>query len=98
MGASVFYHSVKAEAVADAFALAQAEARYEYGHGGYSGTIAEKPGWVVIQSTPVDSDTAHKMADSLIDAEDPRIDNKWGDAGAIAMTDGSWLFFGWASC
>jgi hypothetical protein len=32
----------------EAFSRAQDDARYEYGHGGYTGTIAEKDGYVLI--------------------------------------------------
>ena len=75
-------------------------ARHEHGHGGYSGTIAEKHSFVVIQATPVNPEAAYELADRLIDAADPRIDNKWGPAGAIRVKgerfDG-WCFFGWAS-
>lgn len=78
------------------------EARHMEGHGGYTGSIAEKSSYVVIQWNPVPLSEAMKIGNDLIDAEDPRIDDKWGPAGAIPVCkDGKeiigWYFFGWAS-
>lgn len=97
MGAESFITSARASRVKEAFDAAQAQARYDYGHSGYTGTIAEKPGWVVIQSEPLDPETAVNLAQRLINDADPRIDDKWGPAGAVPLTTGEWLFFGWAS-
>lgn len=36
------------------------------------------------------------IANGLIALDDPRLE-KWGPAGAIKITDGEWLFFGWAA-
>jgi hypothetical protein len=82
----------------EAFRSAVDQARYEYGHGGYTGTIAEKGEFVMIGTAP-DKQAASQMADDLIDNEDQRINDKWGPAGCIEVTgeDGGWLFFGWAS-
>ena len=42
MGASEFMTTVRAKTPAEAFKLAHDNAQYESGHGGYSGTAAEK--------------------------------------------------------
>lgn len=84
----------------EAFDHATQEAAYEHGHGGYTGTIAEKRGRGFIMIATVDTrDEAREMANKLIDRSDPRIDDKWGPAGCIEVRgdDGGWLFFGWAS-
>lgn len=73
---------------------------------GYSGTIAEKDDFIVIeippefQSDPSDGDYGRviKYADHLIETRDPRVDDKWGPAAAIRIeSKASWYFFGWAS-
>lgn len=98
MGATEFFTDTTKGTVGEAFAAAVAQAHYDYGHAGYTGSIAEKDGWVVITTTPMTHKAAHELADQLMDAEDPRIDDKWGPAGAIPIDTGEWLFFGWASC
>jgi len=42
MGAELFRTRATGETLADAFEAARAQARFENGHGGYTGTIAEK--------------------------------------------------------
>lgn len=63
------------------------EAAYEYGHGGYTGTIAEKSEYVIIQRQVISQRGAEALADQLIQDADPRIDDKWGPAGAIPFGD-----------
>jgi hypothetical protein len=72
-----------------AFAAAVEQAQYEYGHRGYTGTIAEKGfyGFTVIQAKPVSIDDARKLAAELV-YTDPRVEDKWGPAGAIAVSGG----------
>ena len=43
MGATNFYTEAEGKTLAEAFSNAVREARHWHGHGGYSGTIAEKP-------------------------------------------------------
>lgn len=95
MGANVFMTVGLGNTAKKAFDKAVYEARYQHGHGGYTGTIAEKNSFVVI---PVpDGITAFQYAEQLIDADDERICDKWGDAGCIHVKDDEYLFFGWAS-
>ncbi len=97
MGSRDFTHFVEGVTdVDDAFNQAVAAARHEHGHGGYTGTIAEKEYFVVITETVLSPEDAEALAGELFEAQDPRIDNKDGPAGAIPFT-GGWLFFGWAS-
>lgn len=46
MGAETFYDTVEAATPKEAFAKAVADAQWESGHGGYTGTIAEKGSFV----------------------------------------------------
>lgn len=84
-----------------AFQEAVEEARYEYGHGGYSGSIAEKDSVAAIDLVPRELDEQRERAHALIRKCDPRVDDKWGPAGALPVGHGGviegWLFFGWAS-
>ena len=49
MGASEFITVAKGKTADDAFAVARERAHYDHGHRGYTGTIAEKPGFVEFQ-------------------------------------------------
>lgn len=48
MGATNFGHESIGENVSDAYRKAVEEAQYDYGHRGYTGTIAEKSGYRVV--------------------------------------------------
>jgi len=95
MGADTFLTRSRGRNVAEAFHAAVERARYEDGHAGYTGTIAEKSSWTVIQ--PAAGESPEDCANRLLDDDDRRIADKWGPAGAIKVGDGDWLFFGWAS-
>lgn len=99
MGATTFMVKEHGKSAKEAFERAQRQARYEYGHGGYTGTIAEKDSFTEI-TTPKEKDPV-EFAYNLIDKDDPRISDKWGPAGCIDLgKDGNgrmFLFFGWAS-
>ncbi len=49
MGAEAFESHADGATVAKAFDTAVTDAQYDYGHAGYTGTIAEKQGYYVIQ-------------------------------------------------
>lgn len=95
MGSEVFYHTAAGKNAKEAFNNAKEEASYQHGHGGYTGTIAEKLEYVMIEC-PEGVHPA-EYADKLIEEDDSRIDDKWGPAGCIKIKDGYYLFFGWAS-
>lgn len=101
MGAVDFEQYQPGESAKEAFEAATEEARYLHGHGGYSGTLAEKHSFVIVEKDPLPLREAQKRAYDLIEDEDERIRDKWGPAGAIPVEeeDGEkgWLFFGWAS-
>lgn len=66
MGATDFKHISAGKDVADAFINARREALHWHGHGGYSGTIAEKDGYVHV--IPTARVTAHKVYDTVMTA------------------------------
>jgi len=95
MGATDFVIRSKGKDAREAFIAARDRALYEDGHGGYTGTIAEKRSFVPIPLP--EGEDALSYAYKLIDNADPRIDDKWGPAGCIEEKKGEYLFFGWAS-
>ena len=105
MGAETFEDIGQGKDLNEAFTTATEESRHWNGHGGYTGTLAEKHDFVIIEAKPMKQDEAEKLASELIEKEDRRIDDKWGPAGAIRLEDATvdaepvqrWLFFGWAS-
>ena len=96
MGDYVFITTAKGSDARNAFISAVREAQYECGHGGYTGTIAEKHNFNVIPLK--EGLEPREYADKLIDDCDPRIDDKWGPAGCFDLGGGRYFFFGWASC
>jgi hypothetical protein len=83
--------------VRGAFNDAVDKARYDHGHAGYTGTIAEKCGYVVLSDKPMLREEAARFVHEKIDGND-----KWEPAYACAYSeDGKkvdgWVFFGWAS-
>jgi len=102
MGASTFYEYGVGENAREAFDSAVEDSQYENGHGGYSGSLAEKGSYVMCHPDPMTSEAANRLADDLIDADDKRISDKWGPAGCVEIIQPSgkprkFLFFGWAS-
>jgi len=101
MGATEFMTLVSGDSAREAFRSATEEARYMHGHGGYSGTIAEKRSFQVIHlpghpSYPTPEE-AFAYAEKLLAEGDARVDDKWGPAGCIRVVGNQWLFFGFAS-
>jgi len=114
MGSQTFSVTVTVEKKttdADAFTDARQNAAYDSGHGGYTGTIAEKDSFVMIHRAKssagaqriVDAVMGHGLSDDPIYRQEviDIADDKWGPAGAVrypidGKTDGI-IFFGWAS-
>jgi hypothetical protein len=96
MGSQTFFTSAKGKTPKDAFAEARRRAEYDSGHGGYTGTIAEKHEFVMIE-VPTGRDF-REFTSELIEKGDRRVDDKWGPAGCVKISDDEYLFFGWASC
>jgi hypothetical protein len=106
VGADIFYtHIIVRDSVDQTFLRAVDQAKYEFGHGGYTGTLAEKDSYVVIGDAAGPAEALTK-AQQLLNDNDPRVDDKRGPAGIILYP---WtiassgeavrkaLIFGWAS-
>jgi hypothetical protein len=74
-----------------AFDRAVASASHEYGHGSYSGTIAEKrgDGFRKYQPDPLPLEAARTLASQLMDGDDGEITDKWAPANAIPVAPDS---------
>jgi len=98
MGAQTFIvYRTKGDLTAkQAFNDAREEAFYNYGHRGYTGTIAEKNSFKML---PVlEGKTAAQSAEEYVYNDHPAVSDKWGPAGCIDSTeDNKYYFFGWAS-
>lgn len=92
MGSRSFMTKSSGKTAEEAFNSAVHEAQYEYGHGGYTGTIAEKNSFIMVDLPKNTSprDHAYKLLDDTI------VD-KWGPAGCFNLGNNEYLFFGWAS-
>ena len=102
MGADIFYTFGSGKTAQEAFAAAREHEAWEHGHGGYTGSLAEKSDFTTIGTVVLSEADAYDLADRLIHDADPRIDDKWGPAGCIEVASGvngtrRFLFFGWAS-
>lgn len=97
MGAEVFVSVAKGKDATEAFGAAVKQAEWDYGHAGYTGSIAEKDGFVMVARQPMTRAAAEALSNKLIDDCDQRIDDKWGPAGCIPLDGGTFYFFGWAS-
>jgi len=67
MGGTTFLVTAAAATISDAYRDAVADAHCACGHGCYSGTIAEKSGYVDFGTLPADLDAA-ELADLLVNA------------------------------
>jgi len=93
MGASFFSERGLGKTAEIAFEQLVEEARFDFGHAGYTGTIAEKTEFKMIECPKGwDPEDWIEEDEALAQVED-----KWGPAGCIDLGGGEWLFFGFAS-
>ncbi|MFF4507647.1 hypothetical protein [Streptomyces sp. NPDC001401] len=101
MGALDFYTTATGTDMQTAFNTARAQAEWEYGTSGYTGTIAEKDEVTLLDEPKRSEQDAVGRAKELLDGDDPRVSGKYGPAGALPITavdgSGAWLFFGVAA-
>lgn len=70
MGAAQFTEVSHGASAAEAFNRAKEAAYWEHGHGGYTGTIAEKPGFVTIKNHfAAGGVSAEKLAEKIASAD-----------------------------
>jgi hypothetical protein len=110
MGAEQFRSDGEGRTVEEAFRNAKDQALYDHGHRGYSGSLADKPGFVefdlpegvsaeeavMVISTNWQYDSRSRP-DWLTDRMVDVYEDKWGEAVAIRTGPTSWVFVGWAS-
>ena len=97
MGGCDFITIETGESAVRALWNAVEQAEYDHGHSGYTGTIAEKGEFVMIDEEEHEEEEARAKAEKMIHEGDERIDDKWGPAGCFKLKDGRYMFFGWAS-
>lgn len=83
MSASFFSTMTRESDPDEAFEAACNQAFWAQSPGGYTGTIADKESYVIVQATPLCAKDAAVRALELQDA--PRVEDKWGPAGAIPV-------------
>jgi hypothetical protein len=96
MGAISFCDKVTGNSAQEAFDWAVADAAYDYGQTGYTGTIAEKDDFIMCDPVP-EGLTPEEYYDVLSEDQDHFSDDKWGPAACIDCSNGYYMFFGWAS-
>lgn len=101
MGASTFFNVGTAPSAKLAFAEVAAQARYNFGHAGYTGTIAEKSEFKMASSEVFATrELAEAFAEDKMEDDNHFSSDKWGPAACVEFKNGSqthYLFFGWAS-
>jgi len=96
MGAETFMNVVHAVTAKEAYQQAKQQACYEHGHGGYTGTIAEKSGYTMSNKPDeIDADDWVEMIEGFDEDDTDQkhyselkkdfgvYDDKWGDALCI---------------
>lgn len=100
MGAQEYEERVVGfETAQEAFSYITKHARYMYGHGGYSGTIAEKSDFQLIEVP--DGEDPIQYAEKLLFGDNRQFCDKWGPANCVEFLDErgrkGFYFFGIAS-
>ena len=107
MGATSFWVFGTGTCAIDAFYRLKDEALYEHGHGGYTGTIAEKEGIIEFDMPEKYKDRPQLFAQEIHDnchdgalwkSRYEYVVDKWGPACCVQLDETTWLFFGTASC
>lgn len=87
-----------------AFISAVEGAAYEHGHGGYTGTIAEKHDFKIVKTVRVNKDDFNiNNPDQYLDWDNGIANDKWGPSACVEIVDEKtgevlgWVFYGWAS-
>lgn len=97
MGATNFACIGRGKDAKEAFSSARDDALYEFGHGGYTGSIAEKDSFKLVTLTEAeltDLSLFNAKIDELIETD---FRDKWGAAGCVKVKEDMYYFFGVAS-
>ena len=92
MGATNYTTVARGKNAKEAFESAVANAQWEHGHGGYTGTIAEKGSFVEFpRPKGVRLTTVKKVVYGMT------WDDKWGPSACMELKPKTYIFFGLAS-
>ena len=91
MGAEWFEVVAYGDIPEEAFVDAVDQARYDYGHRGYTGTIAEKSDYTLVKKS--EDEEAYDFSERTGIGDD-----KWGPCCCAKIGDKKYLFFGWSPC
>lgn len=97
MGACDFINLAKGKSATEAFNNTVGEAQWGNGHGGYTGTIAEKHDFKIFATHGRSRKELIEAAQDYEELEKLGLDDKWGPAGCFELGNGEFLFFGTAS-
>ena len=100
MNAEKFTQYVDGPDAGASFRQAVDDALFANGFGGYSGTIAEKSGYLVLDKHPMTYEQALAIAEELLELHDIRVYGVDAPAAALRVKDpgyDGWLFFGMAA-
>lgn len=98
MGAATFCDYAEGANASEGFKRLRETAAWNHGHSGYTGTIAEKPGFEMRVTPRMNEKEAYRFAH-----DDQYTNAKWGDAYCVRVYDETraeiigHLFYGWAS-
>src|SRR3569832_1555833 len=81
MGAAEFWKSESGKTAEEAFLIAVAKAKYDYGHRGYSGTLAEKREFRM--ELPRPGETPEECVKRCRNDSNHWSQNKWGPAACV---------------
>ena len=102
MGAEQFSARASGRTAQEAFGRAVQEAQYEHGHGGYTGTIAEKSKFKML--APNAGESPKDCIRRCLDDDAGWWNDKWGPAACVELGpnpkvpgENLYCFFGWAS-
>lgn len=96
MGATEFLITSHGSSAEEAFGRAVEEAQWDSGNGGYTGTIAEKTQFKMV-TVPKGKDPVEFAENILYEDDEHWVQDKWGPAACIKLSDDKYLFFGLAS-
>ena len=86
MGADHFFVRARGKSAREVFNQLRDQALYENGHGGYTGTIAEKSDFGVV--TRRANETPAECAERIMrECDDGDVGSKWGPAGCIELAE-----------
>jgi hypothetical protein len=81
MGANIFRNTQSGTTADEAFRLLVAQAKYDHGHAGYTGTIAEKRSFRM--ERPRHNETPRECVTRCMDDENHWSGDKWGPAACV---------------